>query len=84
VPKNVTPAKLKLLLQAFYKSTPKNKSKNNDDDEDEDDFMDVPYLFLINGHEIRTDIAECVKFQFQIMNTEKTQNIVYQPQAVFK
>ena len=44
--------------------------------------LDVPYLFFINGHEIQTSIAECVKFQ--ILNTEKTIPIVYQPQAVFK
>lgn len=52
------------------------------DDEDEDDILDVPYLFFLNGHEIQSSIAECAKHQ--ILNTEKTLPIVYQPQAVFK
>jgi ribosome assembly protein 4 len=52
------------------------------DDEDEDDILDVPYLFFLNGHEIQTSIAECAKHQ--LLNTEKTLPIIYQPQAVFK
>lgn len=76
VPKNVTSDKLKLLLQAFQKTVPKEK------DDDENDDLDVPYLFFINGHEIQTSIEECVKYQ--ILNTEKTVPIIYQPQAVFK
>jgi len=76
VPKSVTNDKLKLLLQAFKKSCP------SSDDEDEEDILDVPYLFFLNGHEIQSSIAECAKHQ--ILNTEKTLPIVYQPQAVFK
>lgn len=70
VPVNVTNDKLKLLLQAFQ--------QNSEDDED----FDLPYLFFINGHEIQSSIEECVKHQ--IINTEKTVPIIYQPQAVFK
>merc|ERR1712238_399239 len=76
VPKSVTNDKLKLLLQAFKKSCP------SSDDEDEEDILDVPYLFFLNGHEIQSSIAECAKLQ--ILDTEKTLPIVYQPQAVFK
>ena len=80
VPKNVTPEKLKLLLQAFHKTQPKDKAKSEDDDEDA--FEDVPYLFFINEHEIKTTVADCIKHQ--IVNTEKSVPIVFQPQAVFK
>ena len=45
-------------------------------------FQNVPYLFFLNGHEIQTSIAECAKHQ--LLNTEKTLPIIYQPQAVFK
>ena len=84
VPKNVSNDKLKLLLKAFHEAEKSsNKKKIQDDNEDDDeDFMDVPYLFFINGHEIQTTIEECIKYQ--ILNTEKTVPIVYQPQAVFK
>merc|ERR1712029_1196141 len=75
VPKSASKEKLMLLLKAFQKLEVK---KGEDDDED----LDVPYLFFINGHEIQSTIAECVKFQ--IVNTEKTVPIVFQPQAVFK
>ena len=71
--------KLKLLLQAFKKTTPKTKGENEDDEEED---LDVPYLFFINGHEIQSTIAECLKHQ--IINTEKTVPIIYQPQAIFK
>ena len=73
--KNVTKDKLKILLDAFKNST------DNDDEEDEET-RDQPYLFFINGHEITSDIQDCVKHQ--IVNAEKTVNIVYQPQAVFR
>merc|ERR1712029_139368 len=73
--KNVTKDKLKILLDAFKKST-------GDDEDDEEESRDQPYLFFINGHEITSDIQECVKHQ--IVNAEKTVNIVYQPQAVFR
>ncbi len=79
VPKNVTPDKLKLLLEAFHKTQPKPKT---DDDDEEDEFEDVPYLFFINEQEIKTNIADCI--QYQIINTEKSVPIVYQPQAIFK
>ena len=83
VPKNVSNDKLKLLLKAFHEAEKSsNKKKIQDNDEDDEDFMDVPYLFFINGHEIQTTIEECIKYQ--ILNTEKTVPIVYQPQAVFK
>ena len=63
-----------MILRISFFQTPEN--------EDDEDMLDVPYLFFINGHEIQTSIAECVKHQ--ILNTEKTVPIVYQPQAVFK
>ena len=75
VPKSASKEKLMLLLKAFQKLEVK---KGEDDDED----LDIPYLFFINGHEIQSTIAECVKYQ--IVNTEKTVPIVFQPQAVFK
>ena len=71
----MTKDKLKILLDAFKKSA------GDDEDEDEES-RDQPYLFFINGHEITSDIQECVKHQ--IVNAEKTVNIVYQPQAVFR
>ena len=76
VPKSVTKEKLMLLLKAFQKLEVK-----KGEEEDEED-LDVPYLFFINGHEIQTSLSECIKYQ--IVNTEKTVPIVYQPQAVFK
>ncbi len=75
VPKNVTNDKLKLLLQAF-------QATQTQKGEDEEVDLDVPYLFFINGHEIQSSIAECIRHQ--ILNTEKTVPIIYQPQAVFK
>merc|ERR1711963_1302411 len=75
VPKTATKEKLMLLLKAFQQLEVKKS-------EDEDDDLDVPYLFFINGHEIQSSIAECIKYQ--ILNTEKTVPIVFQPQAVFK
>ena len=80
VPKDVSTEKLKLLLRAFHQVEKSSKSKK--DDEEDEDFMDVPYLFFINGHEIKSTIDECIKYQ--ILNTEKTVPIVYQPQAIFK
>ena len=71
----MTKDKLKILLDAFKKTA------CDDDDEDEES-RDQPYLFFINGHEITSNIQECVKHQ--IVNAEKTVNIVYQPQAVFR
>ena len=71
--KNVTKDKLKILLDAF---------KNSADDDEDEETRDQPYLFFINGHEITSDIQDCVKHQ--IVNAEKTVNIVYQPQAVFR
>ena len=65
------------LITFFYKY-----SIQSSDDEDEEDILDVPYLFFLNGHEIQSSIAECAKHQ--ILDTEKTLPIVYQPQAVFK
>ena len=82
VPKNVSNDKLKLLLKAFHEAEKSSNKKKNQDEDDDEDFMDVPYLFFINGHEIQTTIEECIKYQ--ILNTEKTVPIVYQPQAVFK
>jgi hypothetical protein len=55
-------------------------TKENGDDEDDD--PDRPYLFFINGHEIKTNITDCLKYQ--LVDTEKTVPIVYQPQAVFR
>ena len=46
--------------------------------------MDVPYLFFLNGHEIKTTIEDCMNQMFQLINTEKTVPIVYQPQAIFR
>ena len=77
--KNVTKDKLKILLDAFKKSS---ADGDDDDEDDEESRRDQPYLFFINGHEITSDIQDCVKHQ--IINAEKTVNIVYQPQAVFR
>ena len=83
VPKNVTTEKLKLLLRAFHQAE-KNTTKKNNEEEDDEDFMDVPYLFFLNGHEIKTTIEDCMNQMFQLINTEKTVPIVYQPQAIFR
>ena len=77
IPKNVTADKLKTLLLAFRKQL----NELNGDDEDEEE-EDTPYLFFINGHDIKTNIYDCVRHQ--IINAEKTIPIVYQPQAVFR
>jgi len=53
-----------------------------DDSDDDDDVIDRPYLFFINGSEIKTSISDCLKFL--LVDTEKTVQIVYQPQAVFR
>ena len=53
----------------------------NGEDEDEEE-EDTPYLFFINGHDIKTNIFDCIRHQ--IINAEKTVPIVYQPQAVFR
>ena len=73
----MTKDKLKILLDAFKKS-----AYDDDDDDEDEESRDQPYLFFINGHEITSNIQECVKHQ--IVNAEKTVNIVYQPQAVFR
>ena len=41
-----------------------------------------PYLFFVNGKEVRENLAKTL--QYQIIDYEKTVNIVYQPQAVFR
>lgn len=84
VPKNVTTEKLKLLLRAFHQAERNTIKKNNEEEEDDEDFMDVPYLFFLNGHEIKTTIEDCMNQMFQLLNTEKTVPIVYQPQAIFR
>merc|ERR1711963_804091 len=76
VPKTASKEKLMLLLKAFQQLEVKKGEEKDEDD------LDVPYLFFTNGHEIQSSIAECIKYQ--ILNTEKTVPIVYQPQAVFK
>ena len=78
IAKNVTFDKLRILLQAFKDTL----NQDNNDEEEEDDDADRPYLFFINGHEIKTNIIECLKYQ--LVDTEKTVAIVYQPQAVFR
>jgi len=75
IAKSVSKEKLKILLDAFKKAS-------QDDDDDEEETADQPYLFFINGHEVTADIQECIKHQ--IVNVEKTLDIVYQPQAVFR
>ena len=84
VPKNVTTEKLKLLLRAFHQAEKNAITKKNNEEEDDEDFMDVPYLFFLNGHEIKTTIEDCMNQMFQLINTEKTVPIVYQPQAIFR
>ena len=84
VPKNVTTEKLKLLLRAFHQAEKNTTTKKNNEEEDDEDFMDVPYLFFLNGHEIKTTIEDCMNQMFQLINTEKTVPIVYQPQAIFR
>jgi len=84
VPKNVTTEKLKLLLRAFHQAEKNATTKKNNEEEDDEDFMDVPYLFFLNGHEIKTTIEDCMNQMFQLINTEKTVPIVYQPQAIFR
>ena len=77
IPKSVNPSKLKTLLQAFRKQL-----KDTDGEDIDDEEEDTPYLFFINGHDIKTNINDCIRHQ--ILNIEKTVPIVYQPQAVFR
>ncbi len=56
--------------------------QDKDDSDEEEDDSDRPYLFFINGQEIKTDIVACLKQV--LVDTEKTVPIVYQPQAVFR
>jgi hypothetical protein len=53
-----------------------------DPNDEEEDLDDVPYLFFINGQEIKTTIDDC--FKTLLIDFEKTIQIVYQPQAVFR
>lgn len=73
----MTPDKLKTLLLAFRNQL---KELNGEDEEDDDE--DTPYLFFINGNDIKTNINDCIRHQ--LINVEKTVSIVYQPQAVFR
>jgi hypothetical protein len=87
---------LKLIKQIYHFGTAKefaivNRYKfffvnpfeqDKDDSDEEEDDSDRPYLFFINGQEIKTDIVACLKQV--LVDTEKTVPIVYQPQAVFR
>ena len=71
-------------MRAFHQAEKNTTTKKNNEEEDDEDFMDVPYLFFLNGHEIKTTIEDCMNQMFQLINTEKTVPIVYQPQAIFR